>query len=152
MIIYFVRHGHPDYKNDCLTELGKKQAEAAGLSDNVHFLGFRNDIKQLYGAVDCFVMPSFREGLSRSIMEAMSTGLPCIVSEIRGNVDMIEQELGGFLCSPTDSASFAEAIRRIADDDALRERMSAFNLENVKKFDSDVVIDEMKNIYRDTFS
>lgn len=46
----------------------QEQADKAGLHDNVHFLGYRNDAKDLYEASDCFVMPSFRERLSRSIM------------------------------------------------------------------------------------
>lgn len=130
----------------------RRQTDAAGLSQNVHFLGYRNDIKELYEAADCFVMPSFREGLSRSIMEAMSSGLPCIVSKIRGNVDMIEEGEGGYLCSPTDTDSYAEAIKKLADDDELKAKMKAFNLENVKKFDSSVVTVEMKKIYSKTFT
>ena len=49
----------------------KEQANKAGLFENIRFLGYRNDVKELYEAADCFVMPSFREGLSRSIMEAI---------------------------------------------------------------------------------
>ena len=64
---------------------------------NVHFLGYRNDVKELYEMSDCFVMPFFREGLSRSIMEAMASGLPCIVSDIRGNRDLIDDKKGGYL-------------------------------------------------------
>lgn len=56
-------------------------ADKVGLHDNVHFLGYRNDVKELYEMSDCFVMPSFRDGLSISIMEAMASGLPCVVSD-----------------------------------------------------------------------
>ena len=65
----------------------QEQADKAGFHDNVHFLDYRNDVKELYRASDCFVVPSFREGFSRSIMEAIASGLPCIVSKIRGNTD-----------------------------------------------------------------
>lgn len=134
-----------------LEEQLKAQAEAAGLSKNVHFLGYRNDICELYSAADAFVMPSYREGLSRSIMEAMSAGLPCIVSKIRGNVDLVSEGKGGYLCKPTDVDSYAEALEKLADNPTLREAMRSFNLEKVKEFDSAIVTEEMKKIYSDTF-
>ena len=55
----------------------------------LHLLGYRTDISELYNSADIFVFPSIREGLSVSLMEAMASGLPCIVSKIRGNVDLI---------------------------------------------------------------
>lgn len=134
-----------------LEEQFKSQAEAAGLSKNVHFLGYRTDIRELYSAADCFVMPSYREGLSRSIMEAMSSGLPCIVSKIRGNVDLVKEGKGGYLCAPTDADAYAEAIKNLVDNPTVKEAMSSFNLEKVKEFDSSIVTDEMKKIYSDTF-
>ena len=127
------------------------QAEAAGLSKNVHFLGYRNDISELYAAADCFVMPSFREGLSRSIMEAMSSGLPCVVSKIRGNVDLVKEGKGGYLCNPADVEAYAEAIKNLVDNPTVKEAMSSFNLEKVKELDSSIVTEEMKKIYSDTF-
>lgn len=129
----------------------RNQADAAGLSQNVHFLGYRNDIRELYAAADCFVMPSYREGLSRSIMEAMSSGLPCIVSKIRGNVDLVADGKGGYLCNPSDVDAYAESIKKVADDAALKKAMSSFNLEKVAEFDSSIVTVEMKKVYSQTF-
>ena len=65
----------------------QKQVDNVGLHDNVHFLGYRNDVKELLLMPDVYVMPSIREGLLRPLMEAMACGLPCIVSRIRGNTD-----------------------------------------------------------------
>lgn len=79
-----------------------------GLDDYIHFLGYRNDIKELYRASDIFVMPSLREGLSRSIMEAMASGLPCVVSNIRGNTDLLENTNSGFLCEATDVLAYTK--------------------------------------------
>ncbi len=125
----------------------QKQAEAAGLGQQVHFLGYRQDMKELLQAADAFVMPSFREGLSRSIMEAMSCGLPCIVSKIRGNEDLVEERSGGFLRAPVDVAGFAEAIKQISDNADLRQKMREYNLERIKKFDVSVVEKELCSIY-----
>lgn len=126
-------------------------ATEKGVVDRVHFLGFRSDMKELLLASDVFVMPSFREGLSRSIMEAMATGLPCVVSKIRGNVDLVEENVGGYLCTPGDTCGFAGALDKLASDDALRKSMSLANLERIKKFDLSVVIDQMTQIYKDEF-
>lgn len=123
------------------------QADRAGLHDNVHFLGNRNDVKELYEAADCFVMPSFREGLSRSLMEAMASGLPCIVSKIRGNTDLIDEGKGGFLCESTDSVSFAEAIGTFCNSTSLCAKMGEYNKSKIKEFDILVVEQEMRDIY-----
>jgi len=123
------------------------QAEAAGLQDNVHFLGYRNDVKELLGASNVFVMPSFREGLSRSIMEAMASGLPCIVSKIRGNTDLIVSEKGGYLIEPGNIDGFANAIKKLAENYDATQEMQKFNLESIKKFDVLQVKSKLKEIY-----
>jgi glycosyltransferase involved in cell wall biosynthesis len=84
-------------------------------------------------------------------MEAMASGLPCVVSRIRGNTDLIEEGQGGFLCSPKDSAAFTAAISRLVDDADLREKMSRHNLERIKDFDTSVVIEQMTKIYQEIF-
>jgi len=129
----------------------RKQADEAGLHNNVHFLGYRNDIKELYKMADCFVMSSFREGLSRSIMEAMASGLPCIASRIRGNTDLLENSEGGFLCDPTDISAYAEKINLLAGDAAMREAMGRNNLIAVQKFSTETVTDEIRKIYAAEF-
>ncbi len=55
-------------------------------------LGFRKDISELLQVVDVYVLPSKREGLNVSVMDAMASGLPCAVSRIRGNMDLIDSE------------------------------------------------------------
>lgn len=82
------------------------RAEKLGLSDRVLFLGYRTDVYELMGMADVFVLPSYREGLSRSLMEAMACGLPCVVSDIRGNTDLIDDGCGGFAISPDDKKGF----------------------------------------------
>jgi glycosyltransferase involved in cell wall biosynthesis len=140
--IHYFLCGVGDKENDL-----RKQAEDAGISENVHFLGYRTDMKALLQAADVFVMPSFREGLSRSIMEAMSAGLPCIVSKIRGNVDLVTEGQGGYLHAPADADTAADAIAKLANDPALRQAMRQFNLEKIKSFDSSVIEQEIQKIY-----
>lgn len=118
-----------------------------GIEKQVHFLGFRTDIKELLAAADIFLFTTHQEGLPRSMMEAMATGLPCVVSSIRGNVDLMEQGKGGFLCPSNDPSGFADAINQIAGDVSLREQMGACNLQRIQDYDIRVVEQEIQNIY-----
>lgn len=140
--IHYILCGVGD-KKDELHALSKE----FGLEENIHFLGYRTDIAELLKSCDIFVMPSYREGLSRSLMEAMSAGLSCVVSEIRGNIDLIEEDKGGYLCKPDDVNGFAESINNIIKDEDLRKRMVRFNIEKVKMFDIENIKKKMQRIY-----
>ncbi|MDS9472214.1 glycosyltransferase family 4 protein [Sporosarcina pasteurii] len=131
-------------KKDELYNIAKKY----NIEQNIHFLGYRTDVYQLLNSSDIFVMPSYREGLSRSIMEAMSAGLPCIVSNIRGNVDLVEEHENGYLCEPDDIDCFAKAIDILVTNNELRERMSANNMRKVEAFN----IENVKKCILDTYS
>ena len=121
--------------------------DSLNLRDRVKLLGFSRDVKELYEAADIFVFPSFREGLSVSVMEAMASGLPCVASKIRGNTDLLENTGGGFLRDPHDASDFAEKIERLAADVELRKKMGRANLMTIQKFSTEAVIKEMQNIY-----
>ena len=129
----------------------KELAKTCGVENRVHFLGFRTDIKELLVAADAFLFTTLQEGLPRSMMEAMASGLPCIVSKIRGNVDLIIDGEGGFLCPPTSADVFAKAIDNFCNNFELREKMGAFNLDYVKKFDVSVVEKKIEKIYKEVF-
>lgn len=123
--------------------LGKLQdlAEELGLKDNVHFLGYRKDIVDIYRQSDVFCLPSRREGLSLSAMEAMYCGLPLIQSDRRDSRDYMRNGRGGFLVEANDIGGYAEAIAALQADPARRRSMGSYNrkavepycLENVKK-------------------
>jgi glycosyltransferase involved in cell wall biosynthesis len=125
----------------------KDLAMSLGVSEQVKLLGFRNDISEIYQAADLFVFPSYREGLSVSLMEAMAVGLPCVVSKIRGNVDLIEEGKGGYLVDPEDINGFVKSILKLADNTELRMTLGSHNIVKVKKFDLAAVIVEMQRIY-----
>ena len=140
--IHYILCGVGDKKDEL-----SAMAQSAGISENIYFLGYRTDIKALYNASDCFVMPSYREGLSRSAMEAMASGLPCILSDIRGNRDLIENGSGGFLCKPDDVIGFSEAISKLFGNSLLCEKMKEYNLKKIKDFDTSVIEKEIREIY-----
>lgn len=137
-------------KGPCEEQL-KKLAQERNLDQQVHFLGYRTDVGELLQAADIFVMPSYREGLSRSIMEAMACGLPCIVSNIRGNSDLVQDDIGGYLLAPDDINGFANAIQMFAQQPDLFVKMKYNNLKKIKNFSTNVVIKKLTNIYLDEF-
>ncbi|HFM7194041.1 TPA: glycosyltransferase family 4 protein, partial [Enterococcus faecium] len=127
-------------------------ANELGLHQRVFLLGYRSDIPKLLAAANIYILPSLREGLNASLMEAMASGLPCIVGNIRGNVDLIEDGKGGFLINPKDEEEIAGAINRLADNKLLCESMGAHNLDKIKDFDLSVVINQINNVYHEIVS
>ena len=130
-------------------EILEKYACEKGVANQVHFLGYRADIIELLKCSDIFLFSTLQEGLPRSMMEAMACGLPCIASKIRGNVDLIEDGKGGFLCNPKDIDAFACAIKKLTDSQELRVKMGKNNLNVIKGFDISVVKEEIETIYRE---
>lgn len=128
----------------------EEYAEKIGVSDAVHFLGYRTDVKELLCASDIFVLPSYREGLSRSLMEAMASGLPCVVSNIRGNSDLIDDSLGGFLCDPRNSDDFASAIMKLIVNKDVADKACEHNLKKIQQFEFEKVVVKLKDIYTNT--
>lgn len=130
----------------------KSYAGELGIQNQIHLLGFRTDIKDLVSISDFFLFSSFQEGLPRSTMEAMSAGLPCVISRIRGHVDLIEDSKGGYLIDPKDVKGFADAINKISSSSDLRNEFRSYNLERIKNFDNEVVLNKFRSIFNDILS
>lgn len=122
-------------------------AREQGVVDRVHFLGFRTDIYQVYQSGDIFCLPSFREGLSASIMEAMASGLPVVCSNIRGNIDLVLPGEGGMLITPNDVLGFSKAIQAILTDPLLAKRMGEYNRNRIQGFSLEHVTALQRQIY-----
>ena len=118
------------------------------LNDCVKMLGFRKDIPEILAASDAFIMPSLREGLPKSMMEAMSAGLPLLGSKIRGITDLIGDK-GGLLFNPTQNQEIKAAIEKLADNKDLCKEYGDRNREYVKNFSIDVVIQQLEEIYKE---
>lgn len=124
----------------------EKLAKELGVSNQLHLLGFRTDVKELFKMADFFAHPSFREGLSVAVMEAMANGLPVICSEIRGNTDLIEDEKGGYLFSPSKQDSVYQALKKIMESTD-KKAMGLHNLKTAEGLDIKAVLKVMKKIY-----
>lgn len=121
-------------------------AKELDVENQFHLLGYRTDALKLYHGADIFVFPSFREGLSVSMMEAMASGLPIVCSKIRGNVDLVQNEDVQF--SPFDAEELLAKLRALTDKLSLQEQLSKENGENVKTFSLENVLEEMKCVYQ----
>lgn len=128
-----------------------KLSEELGLRKRVHFLGYRNDIKELLKAADAFLFTSKQEGLARSLMEAMASGLPCVASKIRGNTDLLDGTDGGYLCETTDAVAYAKKLELLANDKVLRKMMGKNNLIIIQKFSTETVDEELRKVYETEF-
>lgn len=122
-------------------------ATSLGVEKQLHLLGYRTDIPELYNIANVFVFPSFREGLSVSLMEAMASGLPCVASDIRGNVDLIVPKQGGVLFTPDNVSELAAAISNLIYNQELERAMGDYNQQIIVQFDKAKVNEEIKNIY-----
>lgn len=130
-------------KEEYLKELVKQ----LNLQDKVIFAGYRNDIREILKISDVFCFPSYREGLSVALMEAMAVGLPVICSKIRGNVDLIDNGKGGLLFLSNDKDECALCIEKLMTNEKKRNVYKIYNLDKIKKFDKSTVILLMRKIF-----
>ncbi len=129
---------------DELEALAKKE------SVDLRLLGFRKDVSELLTAADIFIIPSIREGLNVSLMEAMASSTPCLAGNIRGNVDLIDSGEGGELFNPQDVKSAADAISTEINQRDNWAQQGKHNLEKIRNFDLSIVEDDYKNLMGET--
>lgn len=116
-----------------------------GIEDKVKLLGFRTDISELCEAADVFAFPSYQEGLSVALMEAMASGKPVVCSKIRGNTDLIDEGKGGYFFKPDKPDEIADAIKKVMGCN-MRE-MGFYNREKMKHYDVSEVMKQSREIY-----
>ena len=124
----------------------KKLAEELGVAEHIHFLGYRNDISEICNCADIFIFMSHQEGLPVALMEAMACGLPVICSNIRGNIDLIDDGVTG-LISNNKPEKLAATINKMRNDTTLRDCLTSAAFQKIKQFDLSKVEAEMAKIY-----
>lgn len=121
----------------------KKLASDLKLDKKVIFAGFRFDVDEIMKIADCYIFPSYREGLSVALMEAMASGLPCIASDIRGNRDLVGENYK-YLFPPRKLNVLADMIIKIEKE---KKECIIITLKNIEKYRFNNVVDELKNVY-----
>jgi glycosyltransferase involved in cell wall biosynthesis len=99
------------------------EARALGVSGAVDFLGHQSDLVPVYAALDVFVLPSQYEGMPLALLEAMAMGVPCVVADLPGIRDVVEDDATGLLLPAADAESVAATLLRILADPALGARL-----------------------------
>ena len=106
-----------------------------GMSKRFQMLGLRDDVFDLLGAADAFVLASVWEGFPIAVMEAMSMGLPCVATRVGGVPDAIDDGIEGLLVEPRDPVALADALLRLLADEDGRKEMGIAAEERARTFD-----------------
>lgn len=99
------------------------RVDELGISGAVHFAGFRDDVGPFYALMDISILTSLSEGLSITLLESMSRGLPIVATSVGGNPEVVVDGITGYLVPPRDPGEMAERIVALLRDPALRDRM-----------------------------
>lgn len=125
----------------------QRYARRLGVGHLLRIVGYQRDMPWIYHGADLFVFPSVREGMPVALMEAMAAGLPCIVSDIRGNRELITD---AFLRFPPDSLRQLEKLLlQMILDAARREKCGRENQEKIRAYGLEVVQKKMGRIYQE---
>lgn len=127
----------------------ERLAVELGLAASVIFTGSRRDIPQIMAALDIFILPSFSEGLSLTLLEAMAAGKPVVATRVGGNPEVVADGLNGLLVPSDDDAGLAAALRRLLreGDGVARKLAQAGQQQVVEKFSLEAMVHAYEAIY-----
>lgn len=129
-----------------LEEQYNNQIKGLGVQNQVELLGFRKDINNLMNLADIAVSASRQEGLPVNVMEAMATGLPLIVTDCRGNRDLVSNNGNGFVVKMDDIGGFAAKVMKLYKSRELREKYGGRSIELIENYSIDNIINEVEFI------
>ena len=113
---------------------------ACGLENRFLFTGMTSCVQMYLQALDVFVLPSYREGFPRSILEAMATGLPVVTTNIRGCREAVVEGLNGLIVPPRDADALTVAVRQLLDDPQRASAMGEASLMRVRAHFTEEVV------------
>lgn len=128
----------------------RSQVDANGLKDRVRLTGFREDARQLAQCMDLFVLPSFSEGTSMALLEAMAAGVPVIVTAVGGNPEIVVANESGWVVPSDDTAALQLAITEAIRDPAERLRRAEAGRHRFQEsFGIERMMDHYRHLYLD---
>ena len=142
----FILAGDCDKEN--LSVLGEEELQKFLVKDYIEWIGFQKNMKLIYQNSSIVILPSYREGLPKSLIEACSVGRPIITTDVPGCRECVEDGVNGYLVPAKDADSLADAIKLLLMDAEKRDEFGRNSrLLAEKEFSIDKVIDLTFNIY-----
>jgi len=130
----------------------KEQTQALKIGDHITFWGERTDVFDLLKQSQIFILPSLREGMPISLLEAMSMGKAIVASDVGGVSELIEDGVSGFLIPAKNSDAMAEKISLLLGSEKIQKEMGQEARRRFEeKFTSKRMVDKFENLYRKLF-
>jgi glycosyltransferase involved in cell wall biosynthesis len=141
--VVIIGKGGNEFERDLI-----QQAEASGVRDRLHFLGFRSDVAELYRALDIYVLTSHSEGFPLSTIQALASGLPVVATRCGGPEEMVDDGVDGFLVERGSGTAVADGLARLIADPALRRRLGSRAREKaVSRFSTAAMVSGYEALY-----
>lgn len=139
--------GGPDPANP--RSIGEAEIARLGATDGVRFLGHRDDVADIYRTSHIAILPSYREGLPKALLEAAALGRAIIATDVPGCRELVETETTGLLVPVRDARALANALQRLAEDAGLRRHLAENARTSVEgRFSARAVKTEIVALYR----
>jgi UDP-glucose:(heptosyl)LPS alpha-1,3-glucosyltransferase len=122
------------------------RAARAGVGDRVRFLGAREDVRPLYAAADCFMLPTRYDPFPNAVLEAMAMGLPAIVGRRCGAAEIVRPGENGWICEPDDAIGLARLMGE-ADRELRGEQLSAAARATAERLSLEVMVKQLIELY-----
>ena len=127
----------------------KSQAESLGLGEIVRFHGAVDDVPAFLRTIDIYVQPSYAEGLSNAVLEAMCASLPVIASRISGNTDLVQPDKNGLLFASGDASELQQCLSQLLHDKERRRAMGAEGRQIIEQgYSTQAVSQQLMDVYQ----
>jgi glycosyltransferase involved in cell wall biosynthesis len=136
------------YDNGAYLRVLHELARDERLAGRVDFLGERDDVPAIMGALDVLLVPSHGEPFGRVVVEAMAAGTPVVASTVGGPSEIIENNVSGLLVDADDVGAWTAAIERLATDEPLRRSLATHGHARSADFSIPAHVDAVLGVYR----
>ena len=137
-----------DVDNGNPTSLTRHELNELSQSNSIKLLGARTDIAELLASSHIACLPSYREGLPKSLIEAASCGRPIVTTNVPGCREVVEEMTNGLLIPPRDVEALAKALVKLIDDAKLRKQMGTNNRNKaISEFSNQIIIRQTHDVY-----
>lgn len=134
-VVGWYRNGHPLVRR---------------FGSDVTFTGLRNNVQEILRGTDIFVLPSYSEGLSNALMEALASGCACVATDVGGNAFLIEDGISGLLFPPGDRSALQQRLRTLIANSALRQQFGAAAKKRIEEhFDWSITARKYATLFAD---